>query len=62
MLPPLEGNAKFAMRIWHKLGREINWNALPVLIELYDVQDPEALIDDLIAIQDQLSASRRPNE
>lgn len=62
MLPPLEGNAKFALRIWQKLGREINWNGLPVLIELYDVQDPEALIDDLIAIQDQLSASRRPHE
>lgn len=62
MLPALEGDARFALRIWQKLGREINWNGLPLLIELYDVQDPEALIDDLTTIQNQLTASRRPNE
>ena len=58
MLPALDAGATLALRVWKKLGGELNWAALPVLIELYEVEDPEALIDDLTTLRDQLAASR----
>lgn len=41
-----------AVAIWNAGGNELNWSALPVLCEIYGVEDPENLIAQLLYIRD----------
>lgn len=34
------------------MGRTIDWNALPILVEIYGVKDVESLIAQLIVMRD----------
>lgn len=34
------------------MGRTLDWNALPILVEIYGVKDVEALIAQLILMRD----------
>ena len=48
--PPEE--CRIAVDIWFAMGRTLDWNALPVLVEIYGVPDPEELIVQLVARRD----------
>ena len=49
---PPPTNATRAVDVWNMLGGEINWSALPMLVELLDINDADILIRDLIVIRD----------
>lgn len=44
-----------AFDVWRDMGNELNWSALPVLIDVYDVCDAQALIQDLCAMRDHIN-------
>ena len=46
-----------AIAAWNMMGG-LSWEALPVIIEYFGVQDPEILIDELIAIRTHLANQR----
>jgi hypothetical protein len=47
--PPVQ---TFGVRVWHMMGRQIDWQALPVICDLLGVEDVEALVDDLLTVRD----------
>ncbi len=40
------------MRAWNMMGGEVNWTALPVLMAMFGVDDPETFIVRLLALRD----------
>jgi len=53
------------MQAWHVMGRTLDWQALPFLVELYGVPDVEVFISELVAIREyvtekQNELARRP--
>ena len=44
-----------AVQAWNLMGG-IDWSALPIVIDLLGVSDPEALITQLVAIRDHQNA------
>lgn len=49
---PSSAATRLAFHMWSVMGKKIDWEALPVLLELYHVPDIEQLIDDLTEIRD----------
>ncbi len=48
-----------AHEVWNKLGGELDWEGLTFLVELHELSDPEALVDDLITIRNALSNPKK---
>ena len=48
--PALSIEAEEAFIIYSKMGRQLDWSALPIIIDVYEVSDVSALIDRLEAI------------
>ena len=49
---PPPTNAVRAVDVWNMLGGEIDWSALPIVVELLGINDADVLIRDLIVIRD----------
>lgn len=49
-MPP--DGADIARRAWNLMGGEINWAALPVVAELFGIEDIEPFLMQLVAIRD----------
>jgi len=43
---------ELSVKVWNAMGGTIDWNALPILTEIYGVKDIEALIAQLIVMRD----------
>ena len=41
------------------MGGQIDWAAMPIMVELYDIQDPEIFIGELVAIREHLALQAR---
>jgi hypothetical protein len=41
-----------AVKVWRAMGQTLDWNALPILSEIYGVPDDEVLIVQLVAMRD----------
>ena len=52
--PPVE---TLAMRAWNMMGQQLDWSALPVIAELFGIDDVEEFSDDILCIRDHLSKS-----
>lgn len=37
---------------WHLMGGQIDWSALPFLVELYGVHDPAVFVAELVAVRE----------
>jgi hypothetical protein len=48
-----------AIKSWNLMGGQIEWSALPLLCEVYGIDDPDTHIHALVAIRDHV---RRQNE
>lgn len=51
MRPEVTPENRMALAMWNTMGG-IDWHALPLLVSLYDVQDPEGLLNRLVTIRD----------
>lgn len=51
-VPPIDTDNAIALRVWRDMGYQLDYAALPWLIERYGVQDSEALVDRLLVIRD----------
>ena len=40
------------MRAWNMMDGEVNWTALPILMAMFGVADPETFIVRLLALRD----------
>lgn len=40
------------------MGAEVNWSALPTIVEMLGIDDPEQLIRNVILIRDRLNEER----
>jgi len=55
---PPPSNAIRAVEVWNMLGGELDWTALPILVELLAIQDADTLIRDLLVIRDEQAKKR----
>ena len=46
------GTAQLAVQCWNLMGGEIKWSALPILCEMFGIEDVELLVRQLNAIRD----------
>lgn len=49
---PLPNESRYAVEAWNAMGGEVSWQALPILIEMYGITDPELFITQVLAIRD----------
>lgn len=54
MPPPISHESRTAIQIWNVLGG-LEWAGLPVVAEMYGVDDPAGLIERLVLIRDTLA-------
>lgn len=57
----LGASHKKILKAWNMMGRQIDWSALPIIVEYLDVDDVEILIDGLLEIrnyQEQIDAMK----
>lgn len=48
----LTQNNEIALFLWTRMGKQINWDELPILVEYYDeIEDVELLIQSLLQIR-----------
>lgn len=47
-----------SLRLWKEMGNAIDWTALPVLVELYGIDDPEPVIRQLLTIRSVIENER----
>jgi hypothetical protein len=40
------------VRAWNLMGGQVDWTALPILVEMLGVEDPETLIHELTTLRD----------
>ena len=57
-LPPLGQAEECARLAWNAMGGRVDWPAVPILIDLYDVTDVETFLEALLAIRDLQSMDR----
>lgn len=55
--PPFSRHALEALSIWSMMGNELRFEALPVIMAVRPVKDPELAVDLLLAIRDVVTAS-----
>lgn len=55
--PPCPEDAANAVTAWNWMGGTIDWNALPVIVEMLGISDVDLLIHQLIALRDHLKES-----
>lgn len=57
---PLDAEAQRVVMAWNLMGGELDWSALPVVVDLMGEEDPESLIRALITVRNHLSESHAP--
>lgn len=56
---PASYEHRLVIRIWNFMDGSIDWSALPVLVNLYGIDDPEILIEQLQAIREHMRRQER---
>lgn len=54
----LSAGGDLAIRAWNLMDAQIDWAALPVIVEMLGVTEPERLIVELVAIRDYQARQR----
>ena len=57
---PAAPAARAAVLLWNAMGGTVDWAALPVLIELYQVPDIDAAVAHLLLIRDRMAQRMEP--
>lgn len=54
--PQQTGDVRTAVKAWNLMGCRLDWAALPIVAELFGIDDVETLITQLVALRDHQNA------
>lgn len=56
--PPVE---TLGPKVWNMMGGRVEWTAMPLIVDLLGVADPEEMVHDLLIVRDHFDRLRAAN-